>query len=152
MSLYGAHWKLDGVPAAFVTRGGGNGRYRVVFEREFAELPAIEAIHWEQPQVEHLVETPEQGLPEGYGFQVEGITYDSTARSYTVTVRTARQYLGDVTGYQAQIDALRAEAAEKDETIVRQAAELEALEAAGTAESLKADLRAAYQEGVERHG
>lgn len=166
MSLYGVHWKLDGVPAAFVIRGRSNGRYQVVFEREYAELPAIEAIHWEQPTVEHLAEAPEVGLPDGYGFQVENITYDSASRSYTVTVRTARQYLGDVTGYQAQVAELQSAAAEKDSTIAQQAADLEeqaatiaqqgaaieALEAAGNAETLKAELRAAYTEGVESNG
>ena len=143
MSLYGAHWKLDGVPAAFVTRGGGNGRYRVVFEREFAELPAIEAIHWEQPTVEHLAETPEQGLPEGYGFQVERISYDHTSRSYTVVLRTARQYLGDVTGYQAQVEELQAQVTAAQGQAAAAEAELTDQEAA---------LAAAYTEGVESIG
>lgn len=46
MSYYGAHWRIDGVTAAFIMRGDRNGRYRIVFERESAELPQIESINW----------------------------------------------------------------------------------------------------------
>lgn len=49
MSYYGAHWRIDGVTAAFIMRGDRNGRYRIVFERESAELPQIESINWAQP-------------------------------------------------------------------------------------------------------
>lgn len=143
MSLYGARWKFDGVAAAFVTRGGGSGQYRVVFEREYAELPAIEAINWSQPVMEALTDAEELGLPEGYGFQVEGITYDSGSRSYTVILQTDRQYWGDVTGYQAQIAELQAQTAEAQ----RQA---EAAEASLTAREHA--LAAAYMEGVECYG
>ena len=136
MSLYGAHWSIDGVPAAFITRGRGNGQYRVLFEREFAELPAIEAIDWSQPAIQHLAETQELGLPEGYGFEVEGITYDSGRRSYTVALRTARQYLGDVTGYQARITELQAQA---DGAAARLAEQ-------------EARLADAYTEGGESYG
>ena len=106
MSDYGAHWRIDGVTAAFIMRGDRNGRYRIVFERESAELPQIESINWAQPSVERLTEAGEFGLPEGYGFELVKITYDSAVKSYTVEVKTARQYLGDVTGYQAQVEAL----------------------------------------------
>lgn len=106
MSYYGAHWRIDGVTAAFIMRGDRNGRYRIVFERESAELPQIESINWAQPSVERLTEAGEFGLPEGYGFELVKITYDSAVKSYTVEVKTARQYLGDVTGYQAQVEAL----------------------------------------------
>ena len=54
MSYYGAHWRIDGVTAAFIMRGDRNGRYRIVFERESAELPQIESINWAQPSVERL--------------------------------------------------------------------------------------------------
>ena len=66
MSYYGAHWRIDGVTAAFIMRGDRNGRYRIVFERESAELPQIESINWAQPSVERLTEAGEFGLPEGY--------------------------------------------------------------------------------------
>lgn len=65
MSYYGAHWRIDGVTAAFIMRGDRNGRYRIVFERESAELPQIESINWAQPSVERLTEAGEFGLPEG---------------------------------------------------------------------------------------
>ena len=182
MSLYSRNWKIDGVQAAFIMRGVRNGRYLVLFEREFAELPQIESINWENPIIEHTnPRSPnELGLPEGYGFEVERITYDSTARSYTVEVRVATQYLGDVTEYQDQISQLESAAAEKDNTIsaqasqlqekeatiteqaaalqekeatiTEQAATIQELEASGTAETLKADLQAAYEEGVESNG
>lgn len=71
----------------------------------------------------------------------------------------ADQYLGDVAGYQSQIDELQAAAAEKDSTISQQAATIqsqaetiERMEAGGTAEAVKADLQAAYTEGVESNG
>ena len=81
-------------------------------------------------------------------------------------LQVAEQYLGDVTGYQTQIDELQAaatekdstiaqlesEAAEKDATIQSQAETIESMEAAGTAETVKADLQAAYAEGVESNG
>ena len=136
MSRYGAHWKIGGVTAAFVTRGEQNGQYRVLFERAYAELPDIEGIDWSRPVIEHLTDAGELGLPEGYGFTVEDITYSHAAHSYTVTIQTARQYLGDVTGYQAQLADARTQA---------QAAET-ALAARRSA------LADAYTRGVESYG
>ena len=154
MGFYSTKWKFDGVQAAFVTRGIRNGRYRVVFEREYASLEDIEGINWAQPTIERtdFRVKNELGLPEGYGFTVEGISYDYSAKSYTVELQVADQYLGDVTQYQSQIDELQAAATEKDATISQQAATIEALEGAGTAETVKADLQAAYTEGVESNG
>lgn len=154
MSLYGKRWLIDGVGAAFVTRGTRNGRYRVLFEREFASIEDIEGIDWSRPSIEptNFQSSDELGLPEGYGFTVEGITYASKTRSYTVELQVADQYLGDVTQYQSQISELQAAATEKDASISQQAATIEALEAAGTAETVKADLQAAYTEGVESNG
>ncbi len=154
MGFYSTKWKFDGVQAAFVTRGIRNGRYRVVFEREYASLEDIEGINWAQPTIERtdFRVKNELGLPEGYGFTVEGISYDYSAKSYIVELSVASQYLGDVTQYQSQISELQAAATEKDATISQQAATIEALEAAGTAETVKADLQAAYTEGVESNG
>lgn len=154
MGFYSTKWKFDGVQAAFVTRGIRNGRYRVVFEREYASLEDIEGINWAQPTIERtdFRVKNELGLPEGYGFTVEGISYDYSAKSYIVELSVASQYLGDVTQYQSQISELQAAATEKDATISRQAATIEALEAAGTAETVKADLQAAYTEGVKSNG
>ena len=175
MSFFTKSWKFDGVQAAFVMRGSQNGRYLVKFEREFASLEDIEGINWTKPAIEHTnPQCPDEfGLPVGYGFTVAGITYDSKTKSYTVELQVAEQYLGDVAGYQSQIDEKDAAIAEKDATISQQAADLaakettisqqaatiqsqaetiESMEAGGTAEAVKADLQAAYTEGVESNG
>ena len=72
------------------------------------------------------------------------ITYDSVVKSYTVEVKTARQYLGDVTGYQAQVEAL-------SNTLAAREQQVEELLASSTA-AAEAELRAAYTEGVEHNG
>ena len=50
MSLYGEKFKIGGLSCGLVLRGGTNGEYRVVFEREYASLEQIEGISWE-PQI-----------------------------------------------------------------------------------------------------
>lgn len=154
MSFFTKSWKFDGVQAAFVMRGSQNGRYLVKFEREFASLEDIEGIDWTKPAIEHTnPQCPDEfGLPAGYGFTVAGITYDSKTKSYTVELQVADQFLGDVTPYQEQIAQLESEAAEKDAAIAEKEAAIKALEAGGTAEAVKADLQAAYTEGVESNG
>lgn len=154
MSFFTKSWKFDGVQAAFVMRGSQNGRYLVKFEREFASLEDIEGINWTKPAIEHTnPQCPDEfGLPVGYGFTVAGITYDSRTKSYTVELQVADQFLGDVTPYQEQIAQLESEAAEKDAAIAEKEAAIKALEAGGTAEAVKADLQAAYTEGVESNG
>lgn len=154
MSFFTKSWKFDGVQAAFVMRGSQNGRYLVKFEREFASLEDIEGINWTKPAIEHTnPQCPDEfGLPAGYGFTVAGITYDSKTKSYTVELQVADQFLGDVTPYQEQIAQLESEAAEKDAAIAEKEAAIKALEAGGTAEAVKADLQAAYTEGVESNG
>lgn len=102
MSLYSKKAKIDGLELGLVMRGTDNGQYMIVFERECATLEQIEAINWEHPNLEG-----DCILPAGYGFEVEGVTYSSSDKSYRVTVRVARQFLGDVTGYQEQIEDLR---------------------------------------------
>ena len=47
MSLYGSSIQISGVPCGLVTRGGSNGTYLAVFEREYASLEDIEAIPWD---------------------------------------------------------------------------------------------------------
>lgn len=101
MSLYSNHVKIDGVTCGTICRGGPNGEYKAVFEREFASLEQIESINWARPRLSGPCE-----LPEGYGFDVTGIEYHVDSRTFTVTLQVQNQYLGDVTGYQAQIDAL----------------------------------------------
>lgn len=158
-----------------------NGRYTVVFEREFASLEQIEAVNWDKPTVEYIgPHGSEDGLPEGYGFEVEDIRYRSSTKSFDVILKTASQYLGDVTGYQDQIDQLEAASAEKDDTISAQASQIqeqtaalqekeatiteqaatiqdqaatiEELESSGGGAVITQQLEAAYQEGVESNG
>ena len=154
MSMYGIEAHICGVPCAMVMRGPANGYYEAVFERERASLEEIEAINWVQPLVEG-----DTLLPAGYGFTVENITYSSNTRSYTVSLKVAEQFLGDVAGFQAQVDELTADVAsqvatiqEQEKTIQSQAETIQALEAAGTAAQVEEKLEAAYQEGVESNG
>lgn len=154
MSLYGIEAHICGVPCAMVMRGSANGRYQAVFERERASLEEIEAINWAQPIIKG-----DTLLPVGYGFTAEDITYSSNTRSYTVSLKVAEQFLGDVAGFQAQVDELTADVAsqvatiqEQEQTIQAQAETIQALEAAGTAAQVEEKLEDAYQEGVESNG
>lgn len=104
MSLYSKKAAVDGLPIGMVLRGAVNGCYVIVFERDSATLEQIEAVNWASPTI-----TGDTILPKEYGYEVEGITYSSSDSSYQVTVRVARQYLGDVTAYQEQIADLQAE-------------------------------------------
>lgn len=113
MGLYGVCARIDGVPCGLIMRDpAANGKYRVVFERERTSIEQIEAINWAAPSIE-AKEGKVCLLPEGYGFEMVRITYDSNVRSYTVELKTAQQYLGDVTGYQAQVEELTAGLAAK---------------------------------------
>ena len=144
MSKLGTRWEIDGIPAAFITRSAVNGHYCITFERENATLEQIEQIQWVKPTIVRLTDHEnELGLPEGYGFEVTDIRYQHSGRYFTVEVRTAQQYLGDVTGYQAQIDALSSTIAEQQATLETQAAE--------TA-SMLSSMETAYEEGVESNG
>lgn len=101
MSLYASKIKIGGVPCGMVLRGPSNGQYQAVFERELAALEEIEAICWDRPEIEG-----DCVLPTGYGFDVRDVRYSAATRCYTVELETAGQYLGDVTGYQAEIGTL----------------------------------------------
>lgn len=144
MSQLGIRWRIDGVPAAFITRGPGSGHYRVTFERGEAALEQIEAIHWAAPTVERVTESlSEPGLPEGYGFELTELCYQHTSQTFVAEVQTARQYWGDVSDYQAQLKTLNETLTQRQKALDTQTRQLETLEA---------DLTAAYQEGVEAHG
>lgn len=154
MSLYGEKFKIGGLSCGLVLRGSANGEYRVVFEREYASLEQIEALEWDPPILEG-----ECILPEGYGFTVKDIQYSAATRSYHVVLQVGTQYLGDVTGYQAQVTELQGTIQEQagtietqTATIASQAETIEEMETAGNAETVKAELSAAYEEGVESNG
>ena len=168
MSLYGNQIQIGGVSCGMVTRGGSNGRYLAVFEREFASLEDIEGISWDKPDIQGACV-----LPVGYGFTVADIQYSAATRSYIVELQVAGQYLGDVSGYEAQVTELEGQVAQKQADLEAKAQELEskestiqeqaatiqsqqetiqALEESGTAKQVEEKLEAAYQEGVESNG
>lgn len=139
MSFYGKKFKINGLPCGLVMRGVVNGQYQVVFEREYATLEQIEAVNWRRPKIEGDCDP----LPKGYGFDLVDIQYRSSNRTYSVMLQVMEQYLGDVTGYQAQIKDLadQADAARAETENVRQ-----------DAEARETALAAAYEEGVESNG
>ena len=152
MSLYGDKFKIGGLSCGLVLRGGINGEYRVVFEREYASLEQIEALEWDPPTIEG-----ECILPAGYGFTVKDIQYSAATRSFTVVLQVKEQYLGDVTGYQAQVAELQGVLQSQQNTIDSQAAALAEQESTIEAQLQEIDgraeeLAAAYREGVESIG
>lgn len=144
---------VGGLPVLMCHRSFRNdGGYRLVFPHDTA-LSQIEALDWEHPVVQ-IIGDPREGypyLPEGCGFECESISYSSVPRYWTVEIKLGKQYLGDVTGYQAQIDTLEAQAAEKDSAIAEKDAAIAELEADSKA-AAEADLQAAYNEGVNSIG
>ena len=144
MSKLGKRWEIDGVPAAFITRSAVNGHYCITFEREEARLEQLEKIQWATPSIVRLTDHEgELGLPEGYGFEITDIRYQHSGRYFVVEVRTAQQYLGDVTGYQAQIDDLTQTIRQQQTALDSQTAETAAM---------ISSMKAAYEEGVESNG
>lgn len=144
MSKLGTRWEFDGVPAAFVTRSAVNGHYCITFEREEASLEQIEQINWSRPAIQRLTDRQDElGLPEGYGFELTDVRYQHAGRYFVAEVRTASQYLGDVSAYQAQI-------AELNEKLAEQQAALEAQSA--QADAAVSSMETAYEEGVESNG
>lgn len=138
MSLYGIEAHICGVPCAMVMRGSSNGHYQAVFERERASLEEVETINWAQPLIEG-----DTLLPAGYGFTVDDITYSSNTRSYIVSLKVAEQFLGDVVGFQAQVDELTADLASQVATIQTQVETIQALE--GQLEEADEALIAMYE-------
>ena len=147
MSLYGNRCSIGGLSCGMVLRGAANGEYRAVFERESASLEEIEGIRWDRPQIQG-----ECILPTGYGFTVRDIQYSAPARSYTVVLQVAEQYLGDVAGFQAQLGELEETLQEKQALLQEQESMIAALEQAGSAAQLRSELEDAYQKGVELCG
>ena len=124
--------------------------YHLVFERCYEEntLEEIEKIDWQQVIVEPVRENyPACDLPEGYSFVVKDINYLRNTDSFEVILEVDKQYWGDVTPYQAQVEALTAsvegktaELAEKDEQLAKKD------EALAAANGLLAELEATYDE------
>ena len=130
--LYSNKTIIDGIRCTVSPVGGlGSGKFRALFERELASLEQIEAIHWDMPQITG----DSAGLPEGCGYQVDDITYAHGTRTYQANFHVLTQYLGDVSGYQAQVAQLETdlEAAHEDTAAAQQEAQ-QAREAAQTAQ------------------
>lgn len=132
-------WIINGVPAETIWRNGKiNGSYTVTFNKDDATLADIEGIDWAHPEVKRGPGNDEQFhcLPEGYGFKLNSVNYTGSMQRYTAEISVLAQYLGDVTGYQAQIE-------EKDTAISGLQTDLEAVRAA--ASGLENDLEQAYE-------
>ena len=137
MSKLGIRWEIDGVPAAFVTRGSANGRYCVTFERSEANLEQIEQINWSNPALNRMTESSsELALPFGYGFDLVDLRYQHSTQLFVAELQVSQQYMGDVSDYQVQIQHLT-------ETIDQQSAQMT---------TMVTDMETAYEEGVESHG
>ena len=117
---YSNKTSIDGVRCTVSPEGGlGSGKFRALFERELASLEQIEAIHWDMPQIAG----DSAGLPAGCGYQVDDIAYVHATRTYHVSFHVQTQYLGDVSGYQAQVAQLETDlAAAQEEASSAQAA------------------------------
>lgn len=144
MSKLGTRWEIDGVPAAFITRSTLNGHYRVTFERSEATMEQIEKINWSAPVLTKISGSEqEQGLPVGYGFVLADLRYQHTNRIFIAELQTAQQHLGDVTGYQAEIQLLNEAIRQQKESAEQQTEKLS---------GLVTDMEQAYEEGVESNG
>ena len=119
---YSNNTTIDGVRCTVSPVGGlGSGKFRALFERELASLEQIEAISWAAPQIAG----DSAGLPAGCGYQVDDITYAHGTRTYQVSFHVLEQYLGDVSGYQAQVAQLETDlaAAQEEAENAQQAAQ-----------------------------
>ena len=112
--FYGKKWTIDSIPTGFVQRSGTE-EYTVRFERENASLDQIEAINWERPEIASLVDET-CPLPRG-GFDVAGITYNHSERTFDVTLRLKAEFFGDVSAYAAELAEKTAAFNEQEQTI-----------------------------------
>ena len=112
--FYGKKWTIDSIPTGFVQRSGTE-EYTVRFERENASLEQIEAINWAKPEIASLVDET-CPLPQG-GFDVAGITYNHSERTFDVTLRLKAEFFGDVSAYAAELAEKQAAFNEQEQTI-----------------------------------
>ncbi len=138
-SYYGVKYKINGhrVGNVFAL----SSEYHVTFERCYSEntLESVEAIDWKNVTVEQIrTDCPACPLPEGYAFTVKAIQYDMNTQSIKVIIKADKQYWGDVTPYQAQIESLNATVAEKNTQLT------ESEENPAAANAQLAELEATY--------
>lgn len=138
-SYYGVKYKINGhrVGNVFAL----SSEYHVTFERCYSEntLESVEAIDWKNVTVEQIrTDCPACPLPEGYAFTVKTIQYDMNTQSIKVIIKADKQYWGDVTPYQVQIESLTATVAEKNTQLT------ESEENLAAANAQLAELEATY--------
>ena len=138
-SYYGVKYKINGhrVGNVFAL----SSEYHVTFERCYSEntLESVEAIDWKNVTVEQIrTDCPACPPPEGYAFTVKAIQYDMNTQSIKVIIKADKQYWGDVTPYQAQIESLTATVAEKNTQLT------ESEESLAAANAQLAELEATY--------
>ena len=138
-SYYGVKYKINGhrVGNVFAL----SSEYHVTFERCYSEntIESVEAIDWKNVTVEQIrTDCPACPLPEGYAFTVKAIQYDMNTQSIKVIIKADKQYWGDVTPYQAQIESLNATVAEKNTQLT------ESEENLAAANAQLAELEATY--------
>ena len=138
-SYYGVKYKINGhrVGNVFAL----SSEYHVTFERCYSEntLESVEAIDWKNVTVEQIrTDCPACPLPEGYAFTVQASQYDMNTQSIKVIIKADKQYWGDVTPYQAQIESLNAAVAQKDTQLT------ESEENLAAANAQLAELEATY--------
>ena len=147
-SYYGVKYKINGhrVGNVFAL----SSEYHVTFERCYSEntLESVEAIDWKNVKVEQIrTDCPACPLPEGYAFTVKAIQYDMNTQSIKVIIKADKQYWGDVTPYQAQIESLNAAVAQKNTQLT------ESEENLAAANAQLAELEATYDANrkAQRH-
>ena len=144
---YSNKTSIDGVRCTVSpVEGLGSGKFRALFERELASLEQIEAIHWNMPQIAG----DSAGLPAGCGYQVDDITYAHATCTYHVTFHVLTQYLGDVSGYQAQVAQLETDLESAHEDTA--AAQQEAQQAREAAQAAQQEAQAAQEQVTALEG
>ncbi len=106
--MSGKKQTINGVPFAFAERGLENGSYKLTFAQAEAPLEKLVKLDWSKPEVKG-----DSVLPAGYGYVLQSITYNARYECTEVVLKVDSQYLGDVTGYTAQVAELEGRLAEK---------------------------------------
>lgn len=135
---YGKNFKVNGLICAMILRKGyAEGRYEMIFERDYCAIEDIESVDWTHIEVEEL-KGQKSPLPAGYSFNFKKVEYTSYNKSYVVTVETDKKEYGDITGYQEEIDRLTKEnsgldkdLADADALVLELYEQINALEAVG---------------------
>ena len=138
---------VNGIPCNPGRVLGPGGHYIVEINKGDATLEQIEAIDWSNPTLENTGDS----LPDSYGYEVTDVRYSYQYKKFQVHLKVKEEYLGDVVGYQAQIQELETSLATTEEEKAAaqaqaQAAEAEAATAQAQAQQATEDCLAAQQE------